>query len=159
MVKEFLEKYRGELLSLQEEKQKTLDQILTHRQETEKFLKLLESENEEVFSEFTPRNITAKGDEKIAEVKEELEQILYEEDLAKKELSDLKSRLEEVSAAIEELELCEKKEEIVDADLSGSNGLDKTHFRESLQQVLSYLPADPLRAKVELESLLNEVIP
>ena len=147
MVHDFLKKYQQELMQQTADKEKVMEKILTHRQETEKFLQLIESENEEVFTDFTPRNVTAKGDAKIAEVKEELEGILAEQDLVEKELSFLRGRLSEVNAAIDE---CEKK-------ISSHNDPPKgVTLREELKNVLSYLPADPLRAKIELEQLLQK---
>ena len=147
MVQEFLKKYQQELMQQTADKEKVMEKILTHRQETEKFLQLIESENEEVFTDFTPRNVTAKGDAKIAEVKEELEGILAEQDLTEKELSFLRDRLSEVNAAIDECD---------DIKTSHNDPPKGVTLREELKNVLSYLPADPLRAKIELEQLLQK---
>ena len=156
MVLEFLKTYESELLSEKEMVDRSLEEICTKEQETRKFLKLIESENEEVFSEFTPRNITSKGDAKIAEIKQTLEDVLGEKEVLQNHCNALNQRLEDVKAAIAETEIqaepqpAEPKEEHSATSLS-----DPGVLRNKLQQVLSYLPADPLRAKIELEELLS----
>ena len=75
MLYEFLIKYQEELTAEKIEKEEDYEIILSKIRENEKFLEMLEQENENIFSDFTPREINYKNAERIKECNSLLEKL------------------------------------------------------------------------------------
>ncbi len=155
MVKEFLNRYDQELQTSRLEKTENLDLINTKILETQKLLKLMESETEEVFTDFTPRTVYSKNADKIEELNEELQNLHSEKEELENAIKLIDSRLSELHSSLEEIdsfgEIVPPNEKNVSRETSSSTYISK----DKLHLVLSYLPQDPMRAKIELENLLK----
>ena len=143
MLYEFLKSYKKELVSKKESLEVDLENTRTKLLESEKFLVVVKEESEEVFTEFTPRNINAKNQKIIDETEQSIiDQKKYIEDM-ESEVNDLNSRIKVITEATREAQVLRQR-------TAKSVSVEK----DVLMNIISYLPADPMRAKVELENLL-----
>lgn len=143
MLYEFLKSYKKELVSKKESLEVDLENTRTKLLESEKFLVVVKEESEEVFTEFTPRNINAKNQKIIDETEQNIiDQKKYIDDM-ESEVNDLNSRIKVITEATREAQALRQR-------TAKSVSVEK----DVLMNIISYLPADPMRAKVELENLL-----
>ena len=155
MVLEFLQSLQEKFTSEKFDRKEELDFIGTKIRETEKFIHLLEKENEQPFSDFTPRTINSKSQERLDELH--------------KSLSDLLSQRETITSNIDELDrwLGEIEQSITEVR-SGSKGTDTTAVSSTssasvvelvkhLNEINKLLPIDPMRAKLELTKLISKI--
>ena len=143
MLFEFLSTYREELISEKSDVEAGLEAIRTRLLESEKFLDVIKEETEEVFTDFTPRNINSKNQARIDETEAEIHDYKDQIEALEIRLSKIDSRLKETSAAIHEAK-----------SLRQRTGRDVSVEKDVLLNIISYLPADPIRAKIELENLI-----
>ncbi len=143
MLLDFLKSYKEELLNEKTTVEEALDALRTRLLESQRFLSVIKEETEEVFTDFTPRNINSKNKERIDETEAEIAD--YE-----KQISAMELRLSNI-----EKKLASAHDAIAEASgyLSRSNK-DITISKDELIMILSYILADPMRAKIELEQLL-----
>lgn len=143
MLVDFLRSYKDELISEKATVEEGLDAIRTRLLESQKFLDVVKDETAEVFTDFTPRNINSKNQERIDETEAEIAD--YEEQISAMELrlSNIENRLNETTEAIREAETFRQR-----------TGKEVSVDKDILINIISYLPADPMRAKIELENLL-----
>ena len=157
MILELLDSYENELKENLMTKKSLLEDIEVKIHETEKMIQLIKEENQGFFTDFTPRPIAEKNTEKLDELNQLLSDLLESKSKEEKEFSFIDNRIHEVRQARRELETksslpeSESNPSNVSRETlcSGSVDLDKLHL------VLSFLPQDPIRAKIELESLLR----
>lgn len=97
MIKEFLNKYQQELLSEKIELTEELDLIMTKIKENEKFLDLLRKDNNQIFAEFSPREMTQKNDDRILEIEKNLKIDIERRDFINASLSLLEGKLRELN--------------------------------------------------------------
>ncbi len=153
MIFEFLNTYDKELEEQLLQKKKELEEIEVKIHETEKMLKLIQEENQGIFSDFTPRPVAEKNSDKIQELTITLGEYLEKKTLCEDQIIFLEGRRKELRLAKNELESLEESfsEEVnVSRETSCSISVPK----DKLHLVLSFLPQDPIRAKIELESLV-----
>ncbi|MEE3481517.1 MAG: hypothetical protein VZQ80_05975 [Lachnospiraceae bacterium] len=165
IIKKLSDSYTADLLAADEEK----EMVTTQLREERKFLKLILSEEGENFNEFSPRS--KKDDEgKLAETRKKIDELeKKQEDLAlsielsKQKLSDMKAAREELVALRSELEssnaddspsVSEQMEP--PAETSDENSTDDDLVFH-MKNIISYLPADPMRAKVELQNIVDGI--
>ena len=143
MLIDFLKSYKEELLTEKMSVEEELDSASTKLLESQKFLSVIKEETEEVFTEFTPRNINSKNKERIDETEAKIAD--YEKQISdiKLQLSNLEKRITDTNQAISE----------ASGYLSRSNK-DISISKDDLILILSYIISDPMRAKIELEQLL-----
>lgn len=155
MLQDLLNSYEEELHNNQFEKKEELDFVSTKISETEKLLELIKSENEDVFTDFTPRTISLKNADKIEELTNELEKLKSDKTTLLQDIGFIDSRLRELKSAMNEIS------SFVDVVPNSSKNVSRETLsctsisRDKLHLVLSYLPQDPIRAKIELENLLK----
>ena len=104
MVKEFLESYRDELISSKISLNEELDSTRTKIKENEKFIEVLNSENDAMFLDFTPRKVSIKNKEQIENTAKDLRNLyeLRDELLSKIVVVDQKLlKLEKVLQGVE----------------------------------------------------------
>ena len=109
MLGEYLEKRKSTLLENKERDQKSLDQTKKTIEETQKFKTLVESENEPPFSEFSPRVISSRAQEKIDELQKKLEVLYEQSEMLISKISETDVELHDLNLAIEELDSLTKK--------------------------------------------------
>ncbi len=164
IIKKLSDTYTSDLLSAEEEK----EMVTTQLREERKFLKLILSEEGEAFNEFSPRS-RKDGDGKIAETRKKIDELEKRQedlslsiDLCRQKLSDVKAAKEELT----ELRNQEKSASATAIDYavpSATEKYDRPEASESINQdllfrlknIISFLPADPMRAKVELQTIVD----
>lgn len=164
IIKKLSDTYTSDLLSAEEEK----EMVTTQLREERKFLKLILSEEGEAFNEFSPRS-RKDGDGKIAETRKKIDELEKRQedlslsiDLCRQKLSDVKVAKEELT----ELRNQEKSASATAIDYavpSATEKDDRPEVSESINQdllfrlknIISFLPADPMRAKVELQTIVD----
>lgn len=179
IIKKLSDSYTADLLAADEEK----EMVTTQLREERKFLKLILSEEGENFNEFSPRS--KKDDEgKLAETRKKIDELeKKQEDLAlsielsKQKLADMKAAREELAEIRQSQNSAQAGEnEITDssagsdstplAESSSHDALTQTDSGEDsaeadlafrLKNIISFLPADPMRARVELQTLLDSL--
>ena len=168
MVSDYLKrkrkKYEGRIKEIQGE----VSRLETKLIENEKFISLLESETEKVFKDFSPRNVDNKNRRKINELKEERDAYLAQKQSLSQELEESEASLKEIREAILEVKDLEVQaedskwfeENVYDAGSENEEPSDETQISgkaaEKLKGILSYLLSDPLRAKMELEGMIQK---
>lgn len=166
MVAEFLKKmsahYEGEINQYRDE----LSHLETELIENEKFMKLLESETEKVFRDFTPREIDSRDRQKIKELQAKQDGLTERKARLDGQLADAEATHKEIRAAMQEvreLEMAAEDSRWYEENVYNAGGEDEEPAPEKLsdataaklETILSFLLADPMRAKRELESLLK----
>lgn len=164
IIKKLSDTYTSDLLSAEEEK----EMVTTQLREERKFLKLILSEEGEAFNEFSPRS-RKDGDGKIAETRKKIDELEKRQedlslsiDLCRQKLSDVKAAKEELT----ELRNQEKSASATAIDYAVPSAREKDDRPEAsesinqdllfrLKNIISFLPADPMRAKVELQTIVD----
>ncbi len=164
IIKKLSDTYTSDLLSAEEEK----EMVTTQLREERKFLKLILSEEGEAFNEFSPRS-RKDGDGKIAETRKKIDELEKRQedlslsiDLCRQKLSDVKVAKEELTE-LRNQEKSASATAIDDAVPSATEKDDRPEASESINQdllfrlknIISFLPADPMRAKVELQTIVD----
>lgn len=164
IIKKLSDTYTYDLLSAEEEK----EMVTTQLREERKFLKLILSEEGEAFNEFSPRS-RKDGDGKIAETRKKIDELEKRQedlslsiDLCRQKLSDVKAAKEELTE-LRNQEKSASATAIDDAVPSATEKDDRPEASESINQdllfrlknIISFLPADPMRAKVELQTIVD----
>ena len=143
MLVEFLKSYKDELVSEKATVEEGLEAIRTRLLESEKFLDLIKEETAEVFTDFTPRNINSKNHERIKETEAEIADYREQIEAMMGRIEAIDSRLDDTSQAILEAE-----------SFRSRSSKDVSISKDQLMNILSYIVADPMRAKIELEQFL-----
>ena len=143
MLVEFLKSYKDELISEKSTVEEGLDAIRTRLLESEKFLDVVKDETEDVFTDFTPRNINSKNQERIDETEAEIADYKEQIEAMDMRLFKIETRLKETNEAIKEANSFRQR-----------TGREVSIDKDTLLNIVSFLPADPMRAKIELENLL-----
>lgn len=157
MIFELLDSYEKELEEILLEKKKELENVDVKILETKKMLQLIKEENQDFFTEFTPRPIAEKNIDKIQELEQLLEELSDTKSKIEKEFSFAENRIHDVRCARKELESKSSStdDKINDSNVSRETSCSVPIDPDKLHLVLSFLPQDPIRAKIELESLLR----
>ena len=157
MVLEFLQSLQEKFTTEKFDKKEELDVIGTKIRETEKFIHLLESENEQPFSDFSPRTINSKSQERLNELNQALsdyqsqrDQIVSEIDELDRWLSDIRNSIDEVRGMDGTSTPVVSKE-----STSSSDGIDV--LVKQLNEINHFLPLDSMRAKLELTKLISKL--
>ena len=166
MVNEFLKKMSANYETILSDNRNKLVELETHYMENEKFIKLLESETENVFKDFTPRKRENKNSRKITELTEVQSNLSQQISALKSQIEEAQSVSAEIKDAISEVKELEMaaedskwfEENVYDAGNNDEPSKEKLSDEMSakLENILSFLLADPMRAKRELEGLLNK---
>ena len=166
MVAEFLKKmdahYEKEVNSYRDE----LSHIETELVENEKFINLLESETEKVFRDFTPREIENKDRKKIKELQAKQDELKEKKEAFEKQLSEseaVQREIREAKQEVRELEMAAEDSRWYEKNLYNAGDEDEEpqpdrlsdEMASKLETILTFLLADPMRAKRELEKLLK----
>lgn len=165
MVNEFLKRMGNDYSNILSVNRNRLVELETHYMENEKFIKLLESETENVFKDFTPRKRENKNSKKINELQEEQDSLNREITAVKNKIKETQALLSEIKDAISEVKELEMaaedskwfEENVYDAgkDEEPSKEILSEEMSLKLENILSFLLADPMRAKKELEGLIR----
>ena len=152
MVMEFLKKYQEELTAEKIDIREEYDLLLSKIKENEKFLNLLEEENQALFSDFTPREITYKHKDKITEVQNSLEKLQSDKLSMESKIHHIDGRLSELATLIDSIK---NKEDPSSQSLTKDK--DNTKLKRQLQNISGYILSDPTRASIELQHIISEL--
>lgn len=166
MVVEFLKKINTQYEEDANRYRDELGTLETELIENEKFIKLLESETEKVFRDFTPREIDNKDRRKIKELHAKQDELKGRKERIDKQLAQTQDSQKEIRAAIQEvreLEMAAEDSRWYEENVynAGSENEEPSPEKLSdamtskLKNILSFMLADPMRAKRELENLLK----
>ena len=159
MILRLLDSYENELNDDLKEKKKSLEDVEVKISETEKMIQLISEENQGFFTDFTPRPVAEKNADKLEELNQTLDSLTEEKKSIDDEITFMEKRIREVRESRYELtsspsssqKSSPEDSQNVSRETSCSVMLDK----DKLHLVLSYLPQDPMRAKIELENLMK----
>lgn len=149
-VKKFLNELLDEISNRLVDIELQLDDLDIKIKENSRFSEVLKKENEAPFSEFSPRHIINKNlkevdklDKDTEVLNEELNNLLLEKDFLKKRSDRICSMLTELDNYNPSSEAPAKKDVVENVD----------SVKDSISNIISYLPSDPMRAKIELANL------
>ncbi len=148
IIKKLSDTYTSDLLSAEEEK----EMVTTQLREERKFLKLILSEEGEAFNEFSPRSRKDGRQEDLSLSIDLCRQKLSDVKVAKEELTELRNQEKSASATAIDYAVPSATEKDDRPEASESINQDLL-FR--LKNIISFLPADPMRAKVELQTIVD----
>ena len=158
MVIEFLQSLQETFTSQKFDKQEELDFVGTKIRETEKFIHLLESENEQPFSDFTPRVINSKSQERLNELNQSLSDLLSQRTQISSEIDHLNHWLGEIEQPL--LEVRTNSNDSAKPLLAYSKPetpSGKGEVVKRLNEINHLLPVDPMRAKLEITKLISKI--
>lgn len=165
MINDFLKKYQSELITEKIQLKEDMDLLDTKIREESKFLDLLESSNDSYFTEFTPRNVNEKNNEKAAEVRELLEKLNEEQTINASKMKFYDSRLLEVNSLINSNSSKSLKKVDVykvneDTSLNENKNIDVS-LNDSISSKLTNLKnlilLDPYRASLEIDDIIASI--
>lgn len=159
-ILEFLREYQEELFSERIEYKEELDLINTRLMEDRKFVDVLLSTNDSYFSEFSPRNLNEKNNEKAAEIKESiLKQEEYQASVEDK-LNHIDYRLAQIKELIDN-EISERKVKQSAVLINDESSLDNSDIEaaSNISSSDSYETKNVFDDKpnIDVSSLLNKL--
>ena len=155
MVYEFLMKYQEELISEKMEREEDYELLTSKIRENERFLELLEQENENIFSDFTPREVSYKNSDRMKEIKALLEKFYQNKNEAENNLKKINYRLNELSKVIDDV----KSDNHPSKDNTNNEKKQESQNRlkHDLKNILAFMNQDVERAKIELNDIINKM--
>ena len=155
MVLEFLQSLQEKFTSEKFDRKEELDFIGTKIRETEKFIHLLEKENEQPFSDFTPRTINSKSQERLDELHKSLSDLLSQRETITSNIDELDRWLGEIEQSITEVRSGSKDKDTT--AVSSTTSASVAELVKHLNEINKLLPIDPMRAKLELTKLISKI--
>ena len=153
-IKKFLDELLEEISNRLVDIELQLDDLDIKIKENSRFSEVLKKENEVPFSEFSPRNIVNKNLKEVDKLDKVNEGLNVEFHNLHEEKVLLQTRSDRICNMLAELEdfnpdknVAPENNEVVDVD----------SIKESLNNIISFLPSDPMRAKIELANLRNNL--
>lgn len=156
-ILDFLMKLQDEYLADLIEYKDNLDTINIKIKENTKFVELLESENEQPFSEFTPRRLEYKNKNEIDNINNIITGLENEKSQIEKSINELENKLSELKEVVVSSNSIINNKSIISNNTDMDNNVDILSLKEDIKLIASYLPADPLRAKIELENIQKKL--
>ena len=158
MVIEFLQSLQETFTSQKIDKQEELDFVGTKIRETEKFIHLLESENEQPFSDFTPRVINSKSQERLNELNQSLSDLIAQRAQVSSEVDNLNHWLDEIEQSLLEVRTNQNdSSKTSTVPLIPDTPSDQKEVVKKLSEINHLLPVDPMRAKLEISKLISKL--
>lgn len=157
MVLEFLQSLQEKFTTEKFDKKEELDFIGTKIRETEKFIHLLESENEQPFSDFSPRTINSKSQERLNELNQALSDYQSQRDQIVSEIDELDRWLSDIRNSIDEVRGMDGTSTPVVSKESTSSSDGIEVLVKQLNEINHFLPLDSMRAKLELTKLISKL--
>lgn len=159
MPYDFLKKYQGELITEKIQLKEDLDLLNTKISEEKKFYNILVESNKQYFSEFSPRNLNQKNNEKAAEIKDLLDKYISDQKQLDKKMNFLDVRLKEISDL-----LLLKDTNPVNANQSDDSNVseDSSYLGSNdiivkLNELKNTILLDPYRASIEIDTIIDSL--
>ncbi len=153
-IRTFLKNLLDESAANLAELERINDDLDIKIKENTRFLDILKKENEEPFSEFSPRNVNYKNGEQIDKLELTTNNQIVEKKNTEIRIDQCKIKIQDIKDMLGKLDSYDntfsKKRNVIPNN-------DNSFIKESLDNIISYLPADPIRARIELENLKNNL--
>lgn len=153
-IKKFLDELLDETTNKIFDTELKIDELDIKIKENSRFSEVLKKENEPPFSEFSPRNINNKNLEEVKKIDNDTEGMCSELDNLKIEKTKLQKRSDRIVKMLAELDDYNSDTRFVEKIVEEEN---VDNIKDSLNTIISYLPSDPMRAKIELANLRNNL--
>lgn len=151
-IRIFLKRLLDESAANLSEYESYLDDLNVKIKENTRFIDVLKKENDEPFSEFSPRNINYKNAEQIDKLEKTTNNQIVEKKNLEIKIDQCKIRIQDIKDMLVNIDKGSNNNSA--NNIKNSNN-DNNSIKDSLNNIISYLPADPIRAKIELENLKN----
>ena len=162
-IKEYLESllddFNGNMIDLKKE----MDDLDLQLKENIRFVNLLKEENDKPFSEFSPRDTNVNSEDKIKELDELVDKQTTEKENLQTYIDQVQDKIDELLLMIGKMEIYEidnnaPSQKETDNSSSNDNHPSKNDVvKSNIDTILGFLPADPMRAKIELENLKEKI--
>lgn len=153
-IRTFLKNLLDESAANLAELERINDDLDIKIKENTRFLDILKKENEEPFSDFSPRNVNYKNGEQIDKLELTTNNQIVEKKNTEIKIDQCKIKIQDIKDMLGKLDSYDntfsKKKNVIPNN-------DNSFIKESLDNIISYLPADPIRARIELENLKNNL--
>ncbi len=153
-IRTFLKNLLDESAANLAELERINDDLDIKIKENTRFLDILKKENEEPFSDFSPRNVNYKNGEQIDKLEITTNNQIVEKKNTEIRIDQCKIKIQDIKDMLGKLDSYDntfsKKRNVIPNN-------DNSFIKESLDNIISYLPADPIRARIELENLKNNL--
>lgn len=153
-IRIFLKRLLDESAGNLSEYESYLDDLNVKIKENTRFIDVLKKENDEPFSEFSPRNINYKNAEQIDKLEKTTNNQIVEKKNLEIKIDQCKIRIQDIKDMLVNIDKGSNNNSA--NNIKNSNN-DNNSIKDSLNNIISYLPADPIRAKIELENLKNNL--
>ena len=153
-IRTFLKRLLDESAANLSEYESYLDDLNVKIKENTRFIDVLKKENDEPFSEFSPRNINYKNAEQIDKLEKTTNNQIVEKKNLEIKIDQCKIRIQDIKDMLVNID---KGSNNYSANNIKNSNNDNNSIKDSLNNIISYLPADPIRAKIELENLKNNL--
>lgn len=153
-IRTFLKRLLDESAANLSDYESHLDDLNVKIKENTRFIEVLKEENDKPFSEFSPRSINYKNAEQIDKLEKTTNNQIVEKKNLEITIDQCKIRIQDIKDMLGKLD---KNNNINPTNSIISSDSDSSHIIDSLDNIISYLPADPIRAKIELENLKNNL--
>lgn len=147
MIHEFLEKQQEGLIAKKIELDEDYELVLSKIKENEKFLDLLDEEDNTYFSDFSPRDLNQKNKSRIQELQQLLVQLNQDKIRIENDAREIHDKLLECQNALNE---CQQLK-----DVSRENNKISDEQKNELKNITKYIIQDPRRAKLELDHFID----
>lgn len=131
-----------------------LDDLNVKIKENTRFIEVLKEENDKPFSEFSPRSVNYKNSEQIDKLEKTTNNQIVEKKNLEIKIDQCKIRIQDIKDMLGKIDTDNNSKH---RNYNNTSNNDNSFIIDSIDNIISYLPADPIRAKIELENLKNNL--
>ena len=153
-IRTFLKRLLDESATNLSEYESHLDDLNVKIKENTRFIEVLKEENDKPFSEFSPRSVNYKNSEQIDKLEKTTNNQIVEKKNLEIEINQCKIRIQDIKDMLGKLDTDNNSKP---RNYNNTSNNDNSFIIDSIDNIISYLPADPIRAKIELENLKNNL--
>ena len=153
-IRAFLKRLLDESATNLSEYESHLDDLNVKIKENTRFIEVLKEENDKPFSEFSPRSVNYKNSEQIDKLEKTTNNQIVEKKNLEIKIDQCKIRIQDIKDMLGKLDTDSNSKP---RNYNNTSNNDNSFIIDSIDNIISYLPADPIRAKIELENLKNNL--
>lgn len=153
-IRTFLKRLLDESATNLSEYESHLDDLNVKIKENTRFIEVLKEENDKPFSEFSPRSVNYKNSEQIDKLEKTTNNQIVEKKNLEIKINQCKIRIQDIKDMLGKLDTDNNSKP---RNYINTSNNDNSFIIDSIDNIISYLPADPIRAKIELENLKNNL--
>lgn len=153
-IRTFLKRLLDESATNLSDYESHLDDLNVKIKENARFIEVLKEENDKPFSEFSPRSVNYKNSEQIEKLEKTTNNQIVEKKNLEIKIDQCKIRIQDIKDMLGKLDTDNNSKP---RNYNNTSNNDNGFIIDSIDNIISYLPADPIRAKIELENLKNNL--